>query len=287
MQVFGALLSPFVRKVCLVAEEKGIAYELVMTEPGNPNPDFVAASPFGKIPAMKDGDYSLADSTAIVTYLEAKYPAHPMLPADPQARGRAMWFDEFADTILAGAGLKILFNRLVGPKILKVGGDEAIALQGEAELPRILAYLEGTAPKQRLAAGREFHAWRIFRSPRCSARWPMSATRPEAEAHPRTAAWYARVCGAACAGRRGRRRRRGSPRGWGAATLRANGTDRRRPWRVLGHLSRPALPRQARQTPPCHRPLRQSARRPELKRQSRAQRPLPAPRAIFAPPLRP
>lgn len=193
MQVFGALLSPFVRKVCLVAEEKGIAYELVMTSPGSSNPDFAAASPFGKIPAMKDGDYTLADSTAIVAYLEARHPAHPMLPADPQARGRAMWFDEFADTILAGAGLKILFNRLVGPKILKVGGDEAIALQGEAELPRILAYLEGTAPAQDWLLGESFSLADIsvaslFRS------LAYVGHAPKAEVHPRTAAWYARVC---------------------------------------------------------------------------------------------
>ena len=193
MQFFGALLSPFVRKVCLVAEEKGIAYELVMTSPGNSSPDFVAASPFGKIPAMKDGDFTLADSTAIVTYLEAQYPAHPMLPADPQARGKAMWFDEFADTILAGAGLKILFNRLVGPKILKVGGDEAIALQGEAELPRILSYLEGTAPEQGWLLGESFSLADIsvaslFRS------LAYVGHAPKAEAHPRTAAWYARVC---------------------------------------------------------------------------------------------
>ena len=193
MQVFGALLSPFVRKVCLVAEEKGIAYELVLSRPGNADPDFVAASPFGKIPAMKDGDYTLADSTAIVTYLEAKHPAKPMLPADPQARGTAMWFDEFADTILAASGLKILFNRLVGPKILKVGGDEAIALQGEAELPRILEYLEGAVPDTGWLLGESFSLADIsvaslFRSLAYVGHAPKVAT------HPRTAAWYARVC---------------------------------------------------------------------------------------------
>jgi glutathione S-transferase len=193
MQVFGALLSPFVRKVCLVAEEKGIAYELTFGTPGNPIPDFVAASPFGKMPAIKDGDFMLADSTAIVTYLDAKYPAQPMLPADAEGRGRAMWFDEFADTILAGSGLKILFNRLVGPKLLKVGGDEAIALQGEAELPRILTYLEGVAPESGWLLGESFSLADIsvaslFRS------LAYVGHAPKAESHPRTAAWYARVC---------------------------------------------------------------------------------------------
>jgi glutathione S-transferase len=125
--------------------------------------------------------------------MEAQYPVRPMLPADPQARGRAMWFDEFADTILAGSGLKILFNRLVGPKILKIGGDEALALQGEAELPRILAYLEGVVPDTGWLLGDSFSLADIsvaslFRSLAYVGHGPKAAT------HPKTAAWYARVC---------------------------------------------------------------------------------------------
>ncbi len=192
MQVFGALLSPFVRKVCLVAEEKGIAYELVMSSPGNPNPDFVAASPFGKIPAIKDGDYNLADSTAIITYLEAKHLEQPMLPADPQARGRAMWFDEFADTILAASGLKIVFNRLVGPKFLNIPGDEAAALQGEAELPRILDYLEGVAPESGWLAD-DFTLGDISVASMLRTMTYVGHG-PDAVQYPKTAAWYARVC---------------------------------------------------------------------------------------------
>ena len=193
MKVYGALLSPFVRKVCLVAEEKGIAYELVMSRPGNPDPDFVKASPFGKIPAIVDGDYRLADSSAIVAYLEAKHPGNPMLPADPQARGQAVWWDEFADTILAASGLKILFNRLVGPKILKIGGDEATALQGEAELPRILGYFESVAPESGWLVGDAFtladvSVASMFRS------LSYVGHEPKSQTHPRTAAWYARVC---------------------------------------------------------------------------------------------
>jgi glutathione S-transferase len=193
MQLYGALLSPFVRKVCLVAEEKGIAYELIFTSPHGSDPGFNAASPFGKIPALRDGDYTLADSTAIVTYLEAKYPEKPMLPADPQARGKAMWFDEFADTILAASALKILFNRLVAPKLLKLPYDDAIALEGEAELPPILAYLEGAAPQTRWLAGKDFSladiaVASVFRS--------LSAVGhgPDAQTHPAIAAWYARAC---------------------------------------------------------------------------------------------
>ena len=191
MKVFGALLSPFVRKVCVALTEKGMDYELVLSSPGSPDPDFVAASPFGKIPAIRDGDYTLADSTAIVTYLEAKQPSPALLPAEAQARGKAMWFDEFADTVFATSGLKILFNRLVAPRLLKLPYDEAIALQGEAELPRILEYLESVAPQQGWLAG-EFTLGDISVA---SMLRSLSYVRhgPDAAKYPKTAAWYGRV----------------------------------------------------------------------------------------------
>jgi glutathione S-transferase len=192
MQVFGALLSPYVRKVCLVAEEKGLDYELVLSSPHGPHPDFQAASPFGKIPAIRDGDYSLSDSSAIVAYLDAKHPETPLLPADPRLRGKAMWFDEFADTILAGSGLKVLFNRLVAPKLLKLPSDEAIAAQGEAELPAIYDYLERVAPERGWLVGDGFTLGDIAVA---SVLRSVTAVgvEPKPERYPRIEAWYARV----------------------------------------------------------------------------------------------
>lgn len=192
MKLYGALLSPFVRKVALAATEKGLDFDLVLTSPGARDPDFVAVSPFGKIPAIKDGDYSLADSTAIITYLEAKHPEPPLLPADPQSRGKAMWYDEFADTILAASTLKILFNRLVGPKILKIGGDEAVALQGEAEMPPILDWFESVVSQAGWLVGDEFTIADISVA---SVLRTLAYVHPglDGEKHPAAAAWYARV----------------------------------------------------------------------------------------------
>lgn len=191
MKIYGALLSPFVRKVVVALLEKGVAHELVVVSPGSSRPEFVEASPFGKIPALRDGDFTLADSSAILHYIEAKYPSPPLIPTDPQARGKAIWWEEFGDTVLGAAALKVLFNRLVGPKIRKLPFDESIALQGEAELPAILDHLEAEVPDQGWLAG-DFSIGDIA---------VASALRsltyvghgPDAAAGPRTAAWYARV----------------------------------------------------------------------------------------------
>src|SRR3546814_14340546 len=68
---------------------------------GDPDPGFRAASPLGKMPAMDDDGFLLADSSAIIQYVEAKYPEPALIPADPQERGRVIWWEEFGDTVFA------------------------------------------------------------------------------------------------------------------------------------------------------------------------------------------
>src|SRR5688500_1540166 len=111
MIVYGSSLSPFVRKVLAYASEKGIELEVRPTTVADADPDFRAASPFGKMPALSDGDYRLADSSAIIHYLEARHPEPNLIPTEAKARGRTIWFDEFADTILFACGGKMFFNR--------------------------------------------------------------------------------------------------------------------------------------------------------------------------------
>lgn len=146
MIVYGSTLSPFVRKVMAFLAEKGLEAELKPAGMGRGGPEFEAASPFRKMPAFTDGDYSLCDSSAIVAYLDAQYPEPNLIPVEARARGRAIWFDEFADTIVMAAGGKLFFNRFVAPKVLKQPGDEAAAATAEGELPALLEYLEGQIP---------------------------------------------------------------------------------------------------------------------------------------------
>jgi len=148
MIVYGASLSPFVRKVLAYGAEKGLELEHKPLGLGSDDPDFLAASPFRKIPAFRDGDFGISDSSAIIHYLEAKYPEPALIPADPRARARVIWFDEFADTILCACGAKMFFNRIVAPRFLGREGDLEAADQAEkAELPPILDYLERILPE--------------------------------------------------------------------------------------------------------------------------------------------
>lgn len=157
MIVYGAPVSPFVRKVLAYGTEKGLELQLVPVGLGDQNPDFIACSPFKKMPAFSDGDFKISDSTAIIAYLEAKHPEPPLIPADPEGRAQVTWFEEFADTILVGALGTIFFNRVVMPKFMGQDGDSAAADKAEIEaLPPILDYLEGVIPASGYLVGDKF-----------------------------------------------------------------------------------------------------------------------------------
>jgi glutathione S-transferase len=147
MIVYGSSLSPFVRKVLAFAAEKGIEVEVKPTGLGNKEPEFIEASPFGKMPGLRDGDFAISDSSAIVTYLEAVKPDPNLIPTEARARARTIWFDEFSDTILFACGAKMFFNRVVAPRFLGQPGDEEVARLAECEeLPPLLDYLEKVIP---------------------------------------------------------------------------------------------------------------------------------------------
>ena len=154
MILYGSSISPFVRKVLAFAAEKGIAMETKPVGVGDMNPAFRKASPLGKMPALDDDGYMLADSSAIVHYLEAKHPTPALIPADPQERGRVIWFDEYGDTVIMACAAKIFFNRVVAPRFLKRAGDLEMAAAAEREeLPKVFEYLESVVPEDGFLVG--------------------------------------------------------------------------------------------------------------------------------------
>lgn len=190
MKIYGFPLSPFVRKVVVAVKEKGLEAEVVPSNPSQPDPEFAAVSPFHKIPAFRDGDFAIADSTAIVTYLDAKYPGPALLPAAPEARARAIWFEEVADTVCIPAGAPIVLNRFLRPNIFGVEGNEEEAVAAEEALKRPMTYLEGVVTGGWLAGEFSIGDIAIASTIRTLgyAGWEIDAA-----AYPRLAAWYGRV----------------------------------------------------------------------------------------------
>ena len=85
--------SPFSWRVLLALEHKGLPYEsqLLHLDKQEPqSPQMLRMNPRGRVPVLKDGDYVVFESVAILYYLEAKYPQVPIFGADPQEAGVIM-----------------------------------------------------------------------------------------------------------------------------------------------------------------------------------------------------
>jgi glutathione S-transferase len=194
MILYGSSLSPYVRKVLAYASEKGIELDLQPTGFPNFSPDYLEASPFRRMPALRDGDYKLADSSAIIHYLEAKIPEPPLIPSEPALKGKTIWYEEFADTILISCGAKIFFNLVVAPRFLGRPGDEEAAKQAELnDLPPILDYLEKVVPDEDgyLVGDRLSLADIAVAGP--FANFRHTRTRVDPELYPRTVAYVDRI----------------------------------------------------------------------------------------------
>jgi glutathione S-transferase len=193
--IYGSTVSPFVRKTLVVADEKGVEYELQQANMLNPSEDYLQASPFKKMPALRDGDFTVSDSTAIITYLEAIKPEPAMIPTEAKARATAIWYEEFGDTIVSGCGTAIFFNRFVSPVVFKRPGDEAAAYKAETEaLPPILDYLEGkVTPGGYLVEDRFTVADAAVASPFVNLAYIN--VRPDPAKYPKLTAWLAHILG--------------------------------------------------------------------------------------------
>jgi glutathione S-transferase len=156
--VYGVNASPFVRKVRVFLAEKNISYDLEPIIPINVSPDYKKISPLGKIPAYRDGDLTLCDSSVICAYLERVKPEPALYPADPYEYARALWFEEYGDSGLAAvAGGKIFLERIVAPRFLNRPTDEAVVNKAiNEELPPLFDYLESQLTADGAIVGKMF-----------------------------------------------------------------------------------------------------------------------------------
>ncbi len=157
MIVFGTPLSTYTRKVLFALREKGLAYESRPVMPQGDDADFRKASPVGKVPAIQDGDYRLADSSAILAYLDRKHPETPLYPTDAKAFGTAVWYDEYADTVLAPAVGKYMMHAVFKPKFFGQEGDKALIEEAlTKDIPNCFTYLESVVPAAGFLMGDRF-----------------------------------------------------------------------------------------------------------------------------------
>jgi glutathione S-transferase len=82
--------SPFSWRVLLALEHKQLPYEsqlLHFDKQQQQSPQMLKLNPRGRVPVLKDGDYVVFESVAVLYYLDAKYPQAPIFGATPEESG--------------------------------------------------------------------------------------------------------------------------------------------------------------------------------------------------------
>lgn len=153
--IYGVPLSIHVRKVIVTALEKRLEHRVEAVFPFDPPPGWRELSPTGKIPALRHGDLTLADSSVIVAYLEKRFPERPLTSSEPAQYARALWFEEYVDSQIAPDVIALFKQKVLGPMVHQVATDEA-AVQRllNDDLPPKLDYLEAELHGDYLVDGR-------------------------------------------------------------------------------------------------------------------------------------
>ena len=139
--------SPFAWRVMLTLEVKGLTYQSTLLEFSkgeHKTSGFLKLNPRGKVPVLKDDDFVLNESLAIIAYLDRKYPEPPLLGTSPQETG-LIWraIMETESYLLSAA------DKVIRPVFFDKGLDEPEQIQQAAqtvreELKRIDRELSGS-----------------------------------------------------------------------------------------------------------------------------------------------
>lgn len=149
-------LSPFSRKVRLSLAEKRIEVELVEERYWEKGADFLRRNPAGKVPVLKMGNRTMADSTAICEYLEEVHPTPALLPQGPDSRYEVRrlvaWFDDkFNEEVTSKLMGERVFRKVMGTGY----PDSANVKAGSRAIKYHLDYMHWLLDQRRWLAGNE------------------------------------------------------------------------------------------------------------------------------------
>lgn len=93
------------------------SHQLDLSKQENKTPEFLAISPLGMLPVLKDGDTIVRESQAIMFYLDRAYPSVPLYGDTPAEAGAIMQEiceqQSYADAALGPLIAALLFHRTI------------------------------------------------------------------------------------------------------------------------------------------------------------------------------
>lgn len=123
IQLYRSAISGHCHRVELFLSLLGLPFEAIdidLAQKEHKSPEFLAMNLLGQVPVLRDGELTLADSNAILVYLEARYAPGQWLPRDPVGAARVQrWLSLAAGPLAFGpsaARVVQLFKLPTDPK---------------------------------------------------------------------------------------------------------------------------------------------------------------------------
>ncbi|KAK4540575.1 hypothetical protein LTR36_009105 [Oleoguttula mirabilis] len=94
LKLYGSCFCPFVHRVWISLEHKGLAYEYIEVDVYRKPKLLLDINPRGLVPALRHGEWGCYESTVLMEYLEDLNEGRPLLPRDPKMRAHSrLWSD--------------------------------------------------------------------------------------------------------------------------------------------------------------------------------------------------
>jgi len=103
MKLYGALASPYVARVVMFANLKGIDLPMESPPGGMGSEEYKSINPTGRIPSLAAEGHCIAESEVICEYLECRYPEPALIPAEPLAHAQSRMVSRMTDFVYCAA----------------------------------------------------------------------------------------------------------------------------------------------------------------------------------------
>ena len=123
LRLHGFIISNYYNMVQHALMAKGIEFGEVNIRPSQ-EPEFLQRSPMGKVPVLETPRGFLAETDAILDYLEESHPQPPLFPADPFERARAREIMKMTELYVELPARRHLAHVLFGAELSQTAFDQ-------------------------------------------------------------------------------------------------------------------------------------------------------------------